>query len=121
MGEADGAGPRSGRPNRKVRRVAGKEILFDGEGFLWKAEDWSEEVARCLAAERGLKMMGEAHWRVIRFMRSYYLNNARAPLNRDLKAGIDLSLMELERLFPGGIRHGARLVAGLPNPKSCAS
>ncbi len=121
MGEADGTGPRSGRPNRKVRLVAGREILFDGEGFLWKAEDWSEEVAQFLAAERGLEMMGEVHWRIIRLMRSYYRNHGRAPLNRDLKAGIDLSLMELERLFPGGIRHGARLVAGLPNPKSCAS
>ena len=88
---------------------------------MWKAEDWSEEVAECLAAERGLEKMGEEHWQVIGFMRSYYFNHGRAPLNRALKEGIDMSLIELERLFPGGIRHGARLVAGLPNPKSCAS
>ncbi len=29
------------------------------------------------------------------------------------------SLMELESMFPGGIRKGARLLAGLPNPQSC--
>jgi tRNA 2-thiouridine synthesizing protein E len=30
-----------------------------------------------------------------------------------------LSLMEMESLFPGGIKHGARRLAGLPNPRSC--
>ena len=31
-----------------------------------------------------------------------------------------MSLLELECLFPGGIRHGAKRLAGLPNPKRCA-
>jgi sulfur relay (sulfurtransferase) DsrC/TusE family protein len=28
-------------------------------------------------------------------------------------------LLEIEKLFPGGIKYGARRVAGLPNPKNC--
>jgi len=40
-------------------------------------------------------------------------------MNRDLKAGLGISLLDLEALFPGGIRHGARRIAGLPNPRSC--
>ena len=84
-------------------------------------EDWSEEVAHCLAGESGLQEIGEVHWRVIRFMRSFYFDYGRAPMNRDLKKGIDLTLMELEGLFPNGIRQGARRVAGLPNPKLCTS
>jgi tRNA 2-thiouridine synthesizing protein E len=28
-------------------------------------------------------------------------------------------LVELESLFPGGIKKGARRLAGLPNPKTC--
>ena len=40
-------------------------------------------------------------------------------MNRELKAGTELSLVELERLFPDGIRMGARRLAGLPNPKTC--
>jgi tRNA 2-thiouridine synthesizing protein E len=120
MSESEESKPLSGHPNRKFRIIAGQKIQIDGKGFLRNAEDWSEEVARRLAEECGLQQMNETHWRVIRFMRSYYLNYGRAPLNRDLKAGTGMSLMELESLFPEGIRQGARRVAGLPNPKSCA-
>jgi TusE/DsrC/DsvC family sulfur relay protein len=120
MSESEESKPLSGHPNRKVRIIAGRKIPCDGRGFLRYPEDWSEEVACCLAEENGLQRMGETHWRVIRFMRSYYFNYGRAPLNRDLKAGIGMSLIELESLFPGGIRQGARRVAGLPNPRSCA-
>jgi tRNA 2-thiouridine synthesizing protein E len=64
--------------------------------------------------------LSENHWRVIRFLRNFYLNQGKAPLARELKAGLGLSLMELESMFPGGIRQGARILAGLPNPKNCA-
>jgi TusE/DsrC/DsvC family sulfur relay protein len=120
MEESDGPKPLSGHPNWKFRTIAGRKIQFDGKGFLRNAEDWSEEVACCLAEESGLQKMSETHWRVIHFMRSYYFNYGRAPLNRDLKAGIGMSFRELESLFPEGIRQGARRVAGLPNPRSCA-
>ena len=119
MGESGQTAPLAGHPNRIMRTVAGRQLLFDREGFLQNPEDWSEEVARFLAAESGLEEIGETHWRVIRFMREYYFNYGRAPMNRDLKAGLGMSLMELEALFPKGIRLGARRVAGLPNPKLC--
>jgi dissimilatory sulfite reductase related protein len=108
------------RTNQRFRTIAGRKILFDREGFLWNAEDWTEEVARVLAAECGIETLSEPQWRVIRFMRDYFFYHGRSPLNRDLKAGVGMSLLELEALFPGGIRGGARRVAGLPNPKSCA-
>jgi TusE/DsrC/DsvC family sulfur relay protein len=120
MAGSDEPSTLSGHPNRKIRRIAGRDIVFDGEDFLRNPEDWSEEVARCLARENGLDELGETHWQVIRFMRTYYFNYGRAPMNRDLKAGVHMTLMALEALFPGGIRGGARRVAGLPNPKSCA-
>ncbi|WP_051184584.1 TusE/DsrC/DsvC family sulfur relay protein [Desulfatiglans anilini] len=120
MAKAEEPRPLSGHPNRKVRTIAGSQIVFDGEGFLRNPEDWSEEMARLLAAESGLKEWGEIHWQVIRFMRAYYFQHGRAPMNRDLKAGVKMTLMDLEALFPGGIRGGARRVAGLPNPKTCA-
>jgi len=108
-----------GDPNRKFRTIAGRRILFDEEGFLWNIEDWSEELAEALAGESGLSEMTETHWRVIRFLRDYFVNQGRAPLNAQLKSGLGMSLMELESLFPGGIKGGARKIAGLPNPKSC--
>jgi tRNA 2-thiouridine synthesizing protein E len=110
----------AGDVHQKFRVIAGREILIDKEGFLWHPEDWTEEVAEALASECGIEKLTDSHWRIIRFLRDYFLYHGRAPLNRDLKAGLGISLMELEALFPGGMRHGARRVAGLPNPKACS-
>lgn len=104
---------------RESRLLAGREICFDWEGFFWDASDWSEEVAVLLAQESGLSDLTETHWKVMSYYREYYAYHGRAPLNRHLREGTGLSLSELEGLFPGGIRLGARRLAGLPNPKSC--
>ena len=106
-------------PQVQVRSLSGREVVFDSEGFLADALQWTEEVARVLAEESGLPVLSEIHWLVIRFLREYYLQNGRAPLNRQLKAGVGMSLMEIETLFPGGLKLGARRLAGLPNPKTC--
>ncbi len=120
MDGSAGSKPLSGQPNRKVRLIAGREILFDNEGFLWKPEDWTVELAGILAAETGLEEMNETQWRIIHFLRNFYFHNGRAPMNRDIKAEIGLTFMQMEALFPEGIRRGARRVAGLPNPKTCS-
>lgn len=104
----------------RKRTIAGRDILFDKEGFFLDARDWSEEVAAVLSREMGIDVLSEKQWQLIRFLRDYYTNNGKAPLNAELKAGLGWTLMELESLFPGGIRQGARLLAGLPNPQSCA-
>ncbi len=105
--------------SRSLRTVAGREVYFDDEGFFWDADDWSEAAAEELARERGIDGMDEVQWRVLRFMRAHYAHHGRAPMNRDLKAGTGLTLLELERLFPDGIKMGARRLAGLPNPQTC--
>ena len=111
--------PDSGDPSRRVRRVGDREILFDAEGFFWDPNAWSEEAACLLARESGLDTLTDVHWRVLGFLREFYFTNGRAPMNRQLRAGTDMSLMALESLFPGGIKHGARRLSGLPNPRSC--
>ncbi len=106
--------------NQKARILAGREIIFDAEGFFWDPRQWSEEVAQILAKEVGLAELSEAQWKILRFLREYYFQNGRSPLNRQIKEGTGMSLMEMETLFPGGIKYGARRLAGLPNPKSCS-
>jgi TusE/DsrC/DsvC family sulfur relay protein len=109
-----------GNIRQRLCAIAGREIALDDEGFLWHTEDWTEEIAQALASECGIDKLNDTQWLVVEFLRNYFSYHGRAPLNRDLKAGVGISLMELEALFPEGIRRCARRVAGLPNPKSCA-
>ena len=102
-----------------VRDIAGAEIAFDGEGFFMNPSLWSEEAALLLAEEAGLRELDKKHWTVLRFLRKFYSEQGKAPLNHHIKNGTGMSLMELEALFPGGIKYGARRLAGLPNPKGC--
>jgi dissimilatory sulfite reductase related protein len=103
-----------------VRIIGQREVVFDNEGFLHDFSDWDEELYRFLAAECGLVETSENHLRVIRFLRDFYAGHGRAPLNSQLKKGTAMSLLEIEALFPGGIRNGARRLAGLPNPQTCS-
>lgn len=105
--------------NPVVRSFGQREIVFDAEGFFNDFSDWTKEICAVLADESGLAELTNTHRQVIRFLRDFYAANGRAPLNSQLRKGTDMSLLELEALFPGGIKHGARRLAGLPNPKTC--
>lgn len=107
------------RADRKILEIEGRTIVFDHEGFFNDPDDWSPAVARVLAGKVGLDSLKDRHWRVLHFLRDYYYQNGRAPLNKPLKEGLQMNLREIEGLFPGGIKYGARRIAGLPNPKSC--
>jgi tRNA 2-thiouridine synthesizing protein E len=114
------AGDAEGGRDRRVRSIAEREVAFDDEGFFESFDEWSEDVFLALAHESGIVPVTERHWQVVRFLRDYYAANGRAPLNNQLRKGTGLSLLELEGLFPDGIKMGARRLAGLPNPKTCS-
>ncbi len=103
-----------------VRSFGQRQIVFDNEGFFNDFADWRKEFCVILAGEGGLAELSDKHWRVVRFLREFYANHGRAPLNNQLRKGTEMSLLELEKLFPGGIKNGARRLAGLPNPKTCS-
>ncbi len=102
-----------------VRNIAGVEVVFDGEGFFMNPSHWSEEALNLLAKEAGVEELSEKQRMIIRFIRRFYLEQGKAPLNHHIKAGTSMTLTEIEALFPGGIKYGARRLAGLPNPKGC--
>jgi tRNA 2-thiouridine synthesizing protein E len=106
---------------QRIRIVAGKEIVLDGEGFLKNPSLWSEELAQILARETGLDPLTADHWRVLRFIHDYYLKEGKAPLNHKIKQGTGFSIMVLERMFPGGVKYGLLRLAGMPNRKGCHS
>ena len=103
----------------QIRAIAGRKVFFDKDGFFNDFADWSEELFGIPGRRMRPSQIDDRHWRVIRFLREFYAINGRAPLNRQLSEGTGMSLLELETFFPGGIKHGARRLAGLPNPKDC--
>ena len=106
---------------RTVRQVNGREIITDMDGFLQNPSMWSKDVADALAREAGIDRLSQEQWQVLRFIRTYYLQQGKAPLNQKIKQGTGLTLMKIESLFPGGIARGARRLAGLPKAKGCAA
>ena len=102
-----------------VRIFEQREVIFDSEGFLNDFDDWTVDMCKVLAKECGLVVFSCKHWRVIHFLRRFYSVNGRAPLNSQIKKGTAMSLLELEAIFPSGIKNGAKRLAGLPNPKTC--
>jgi TusE/DsrC/DsvC family sulfur relay protein len=97
------------------------EIVLDGEGFLRNPSLWSEDVAAAMARKAGIQLLSAKQWEVLRFIRAYYTEQGKAPLNHRIKAATGMSLQEIEALFPGGISKGAIRLAGLPNARGCTA
>jgi len=114
---SDNEGQTIKRPH--IREIAGVEVLLDGEGFFINPSQWTEEVFNAMAHEAGVKQVSDKQRMVVRFIRSFYLEQGKSPLNHHLKIGTGMSMAELEGLFPGGIKYGVRRLAGLPDPKGC--
>lgn len=99
--------------------LGGIELEVDEDGFIQEPEKWNDKVAEDLAKEEGAYPMGEDHWKLVRYLREYYLENEIAPPVRVLTKKTGLSLDYIYKLFPKGPAAGACKVAGLPKPTGC--
>jgi tRNA 2-thiouridine synthesizing protein E len=87
---------------------------IDEEGFLTKGDTWNESVAQLLAQTQIPEGLTEDHWRVINYMRHYYMEFKSIPPVRKLSRDTGISLRELKGLFPDGLTKGACRIAGIP-------
>ena len=86
----------------------------DDDGFLTKGDVWTEEVAELLAQILIPGDLTEDHWRVINYMRQYYLEVGSVPPVRKLSRDVGISLRDLKALFPDGVTRDACRIAGIP-------
>jgi TusE/DsrC/DsvC family sulfur relay protein len=98
---------------------AGTPVEVDAEGFLQKPDQWSEEMARAIAAENGIPELTERHWQVVHYMRDTYLDTGSAPTIRTLGKTSGVPIKELYQLFPKGPAKLAAKIAGIPKPRGC--
>lgn len=101
------------------------QIQTDNQGYLKNVTDWNEAIAEIIAQKEQIELT-TAHWEVINFVRSFYLEFKTSPAIRVLVKAIGLKLgadkgnsKYLYTLFPVGPAKQATKIAGLPKPAKC--
>jgi tRNA 2-thiouridine synthesizing protein E len=94
-------------------------IEVDEDGFMATPEEWNEAVAAAIATTEGVEGLTEEHWKVVNYLRDYYLKFGVAPMIRKLCKETGFKLNKIYELFPSGPAKGACKVAGLPKPTGC--
>jgi TusE/DsrC/DsvC family sulfur relay protein len=99
--------------------LGGKKMEVDEDGFIQDPEQWDQAVAASLATTEGVDELTDEHWKVVNYLREYYLEFNMAPMIRKLCKSTGFKLKEIYDLFPSGPAKGACKVAGLPKPTGC--
>ena len=102
-----------------LAQLGGKDIEIDEDGFIQDPGAWDEGVAVDLAKTEGVDSLSDEHWKVVNYLREYYLEYNMAPMIRKLCKSTGFKLKEIYDLFPSGPAKGACKVAGLPKPTGC--
>ena len=89
-------------------------VDVDEEGFITKSDVWTKEIAQILAESQLPEGLSDDHWRVVNYLRQYYLEFKSVPPVRKLARDTGISLRELKVLFPDGLTKGACRIAGVP-------
>lgn len=95
------------------------EVEVNDEGFFVDPEQWTEAMAPELARREGIDLLTDAHWTVLRFMRSEFHEKGTGPTVRLLGKKSGVSVKDLYQLFPKGPAKVAARIAGIPKPRGC--
>ena len=99
--------------------ISSTEVEVNDEGFFVDPEQWTEEMAPELARRDGIDLLTDAHWTVLRFMRSEFFEKGTGPTVRVLGKRSGVSVKDLYQLFPKGPAKVAARIAGIPKPRGC--
>jgi dissimilatory sulfite reductase related protein len=99
--------------------LGGMDIEIDEDGFIQEPEKWSQTVAEDLAKTENAYPMTEEHWKLVNYLRDYFIKFGIAPPIRMVVKQTGFDLKYIYKLFPGGPAKGACKVAGLPKPTGC--
>jgi TusE/DsrC/DsvC family sulfur relay protein len=94
-------------------------VAVDEDGFMLEPTAWNEVVAGALATTEGVTTLSEDHWKVVNYLRNYFLQFGVAPMIRKLCKETGFDLKRIYALFPSGPAKGACKIAGLPKPTGC--
>ena len=95
------------------------KIEVDEDGFMDDPSEWNEDIAVALATTEAVSDMTDEHWKLVNYLRDYYLKFGIAPMIRKLCKETGFPLKKVYELFPSGPAKGACKVAGLAKPTGC--
>jgi TusE/DsrC/DsvC family sulfur relay protein len=99
--------------------LGAKEIEIDEDGFIQEPDKWDEAVAKDLAKTEEVAEMTDEHWKLVNYLRNYFIEFGIAPPVRMVIKQTGFDLKKIYQLFPGGPAKGGCKVAGLPKPTGC--
>jgi tRNA 2-thiouridine synthesizing protein E len=99
--------------------VCGIEIETDDDGFMQEPGKWNQEVAEGLARDENASPLTGDHWKIVNYIRDYFLKFGIAPPVRMVCKHTGFSLEIISVLFPHGLARQACKIAGLPKPTGC--
>jgi TusE/DsrC/DsvC family sulfur relay protein len=102
-----------------VKKIAGKEVQVNDEGFMTNPAEWTKEIAVEMAKEEGIAELTPAHWAVIDFCRSTAGTSGKAPTLRTITNGANVTTKDLFGLFPKGPAKKVAKISGLGKPEGC--
>jgi TusE/DsrC/DsvC family sulfur relay protein len=94
-------------------------VEVDEDGFMQEPDQWNEDVAKVLASTEGVNDLTDDHWKIVHYLRNYYLQFGVAPMIRKVCKETGYDLKKIYELFPSGPAKGACKVAGLAKPTGC--
>ncbi len=96
------------------------DLSVNADGFLSEIVSWNQQIAEELARRNEIWPLTEEHWKVVHFLRDYYLKYAQGPVILKISRATGISVQRICELFPCGMIRGAYRIAGLPRPPGCA-
>ena len=99
--------------------LAATGVEVNDEGFFAHPEQWTEDMVPELARREGIDELTDAHWHVIRFVRTEFLAKGTGPTVRVLGKTSGVPVKQLYQLFPKGPAKVAARIAGIPKPRGC--
>jgi tRNA 2-thiouridine synthesizing protein E len=98
--------------------IDGHTFEVNDEGFMTDPSEWTEPLAKSLAAQIGIDLTDE-HWRAIRFLRDDFAEQGETATLRRISVVGGIPTKTLFRLFPQKPAKKLAYVAGLPKPHGC--
>ena len=98
--------------------IAGHEVHVDDEGFMTEYEEWTDELAKQLAANIDIDL-SDQHWKAIRFLRDDFKDQGETATLRRVSTIGGIPTKDLFTLFPKKPAKKMAYIAGLPKPAGC--